>query len=171
MMQQISYSPLTTSSVQVRIYPDCIKIINEGSLPDSLSIDDLKTEHLSVPRNPLLADIFYKSGLIESWGTGTLKILNLCSKNGLPEPVFENLSNSFSVTIYRPDQKTDQKKTNIDNQIIDLIEKNKHITVQEMAGFINRGQTVVKERLKILKSSGKIERIGPAKGGFWVVKV
>ena len=30
------------------------------------------------PRNKLLADIFYKAGFIESWGRGTINIINEC---------------------------------------------------------------------------------------------
>lgn len=169
----IHRSYLATSAIQVRLYGDCIKFFNEGCLPDSLSVDDLKTEHLSIPRNPLLADIFYKAGLIESWGMGTLQILSLCSLNDLPEAVFENSLKSFSVTIFRPDQKTDQKtdqkKANIETQILELISKNRYITLYEMSASLQKGQTAIKERIKDLKKVGKLRRMGPAKGGYWEI--
>jgi len=47
-------------------------------LPREIKIEDLKRNHLSKPRNELLADIFFKAGLIEAWGRGTTKIVNLC---------------------------------------------------------------------------------------------
>lgn len=78
----------TTSAVLIKVYADSLTISNEGGLPSQLSIDDLKREHLSIPRNPLIADLFYKAGLIEAWGRGTLKILNECIHNKLPEPFF-----------------------------------------------------------------------------------
>ena len=48
--------------------------MNEGKLPPEVPVEKLKTEHLSKPRNTLLADVFYKAGFIESWGRGTIKM-------------------------------------------------------------------------------------------------
>jgi ATP-dependent DNA helicase RecG len=48
-------------------------VMNKGILPNEISIEDLRHNHFSKPRNILLADVFYKSGFIESWGRGTLK--------------------------------------------------------------------------------------------------
>jgi len=43
----------------------------------------------SAHRNELLADVFFKAGLIEAWGRGTMKITDECKKAGLPEPEFK----------------------------------------------------------------------------------
>ena len=59
---------MTTSAIQVRIYDDRVVILNEGALPENITIEDLRREHLSKPRNTLIADVFYKAGFIESWG-------------------------------------------------------------------------------------------------------
>jgi len=78
----------TTSAIQIKIYNNHLSIANEGKLPPEITIDDLKREHLSKPKNKLLADIFYKAGYIESWGRGTLKIMYECEKANIPEPLF-----------------------------------------------------------------------------------
>jgi len=78
----------TTSAIQIKIYSNRLSISNEGKLPPEITIEDLKREHLSKSRNKLLADIFYKAGLIESWGRGTLKIFSECKKAHIPEPNF-----------------------------------------------------------------------------------
>lgn len=78
----------TTSAIQIKIYDNSLSVVNEGKLPPEISVDDLKREHLSKPRNKLVADIFYKAGFVESWGRGTLKIVNECKKAHIPEPVF-----------------------------------------------------------------------------------
>lgn len=69
--------------------------MNPGRLPDELTTDDLEIEHLSIPRNKLLADCFYKAGLIEAWGRGTLLIRNMCKTAGLPVPEFFQDQNTF----------------------------------------------------------------------------
>ena len=75
--------------------------MNEGKLPPEVPVEKLKTEHLSKPRNTLLADVFYKAGFIESWGRGTIKIMEKCQEQGLPEPDFEEDHGVFVVRFYQ----------------------------------------------------------------------
>jgi len=89
------------SSIQIRVYSNRLVIMNEGKLPPEVPVEKLKTEHLSKPRNTLLADVFYKAGFIESWGRGTIKILEKCQEQGLPEPDFEEEYGVFTVRFYQ----------------------------------------------------------------------
>jgi len=73
----------------------------KGKLPPEVPVEKLKTEHLSKPRNTLLADIFYKAGFIESWGRGTIKIMEKCQEQGLPEPDFEEEYGVMKVVFYK----------------------------------------------------------------------
>ncbi|HAF29948.1 MAG TPA: hypothetical protein DCG75_12980 [Bacteroidales bacterium] len=68
-----------------------------------MTIEDLKKKHSSRPHNPILAGTFFKGGLIEAWGCGTIKIINECKKAGLPEPLIEYVSGGISVTIFKND--------------------------------------------------------------------
>jgi len=92
---------LGTSHIQIRVYDDKLVIMNEGKLPPELSVEKLKIEHSSKPRNPLLASVFYLAGFIESWGSGTLKIIKTCKDEGLLEPDFENDRGIMKVVIYK----------------------------------------------------------------------
>ncbi len=87
--------------IQIKVYDDKLMIWNEGRLPDDLSIEDLKHNHLSRPHNPILAGVFFKGGLIEAWGRGTLKIINECKKAGIPEPQIELLTGGICVTFFK----------------------------------------------------------------------
>ena len=87
--------------IQISIYDDKFMIWNPGELPNELTLDDLKDKHASYPRNPIIADVFFKAGLIETWGRGTLKIIEECKKAGLPEPKFEISSGGFLVTFFK----------------------------------------------------------------------
>lgn len=87
--------------IQISVYDDKLIVWNEGSLPKDLTFEDLKRKHSSRPRNPILASVFFKGGLIEAWGRGTIKIINECKKAGLPEPIIEYSSGGISVTIYK----------------------------------------------------------------------
>jgi ATP-dependent DNA helicase RecG len=87
--------------IQISVYDDKIIVWNEGSLPNDLTIDDLKEQHSSRPHNPILASSFFKGGLIEAWGRGTVKIINECKNTGLPEPKIENVFGGIQVTLFK----------------------------------------------------------------------
>ncbi len=87
--------------IQISIYDDKLMIWNPGLLPEELTLEDLKIKHSSYPRNPVIADVFFKAGLIETWGRGTLKIIEACQNAGLPEPKFEILTGGIVVTFLK----------------------------------------------------------------------
>ena len=53
------------------------------------TIQNLLTKHPSKPYNPDIANAFFRSGYIESWGRGTLKIMKECKDAGIPEPLYD----------------------------------------------------------------------------------
>ena len=89
------------SQIQIRVYPDKLIIMNAGSLPPEVPVESLKTNHLSKPRNKLLAETFYYAGFIEAWGRGTLKIMEKCAEQGLPEPDFKEENGVMTVFFYK----------------------------------------------------------------------
>jgi len=87
--------------IQISIYEDKFMVWNPGDLPEELTLDDLKVKHASYPHNPIIADVFFKAGLIETWGRGTIKIIEECKNAGLPEPKFEVLNGGIAVTFFK----------------------------------------------------------------------
>jgi len=87
--------------IQISVYDDKIIVWNEGDLPSDLTIEDLKQQHSSRPHNPILASVFFKAGLIEAWGRGTVKIINECVNAGLPEPKIEKASGGIRVILFK----------------------------------------------------------------------
>mgnify|MGYP000894267482 CR=1 FL=1 len=91
------------SNVQIEIYDDKIEIWNPGRLLPGITIEDLyKKEHKSVIRNKLIAQVFYDIGYIEKYGSGTIKIIELCKRHGIPPPDFREITGGFSI-IFRKD--------------------------------------------------------------------
>jgi len=70
-------------TIQVRIYDDRLEVWNPGTLPPSLTIERLYREHPSLPRNPKIALAFYRTRLVEHWGTGTLRMADECERLGI----------------------------------------------------------------------------------------
>ncbi len=76
--------------IQVSVYADKIYVWNDGEMPSSLaSTEKLFQKHSSKPYNPKLANVFFKSGMIEAWGRGFDKIREACRKYNAPLPEYE----------------------------------------------------------------------------------
>ncbi|MEY4030512.1 MAG: hypothetical protein RJA90_1766 [Bacteroidota bacterium] len=60
-------------------------------MPEGMTIASLKGYHVSRSRNPLITDVCFKAGFIDSWGQGTLKIFEACENAG-----FSSLESSLS---------------------------------------------------------------------------
>ena len=74
--------------IQISVYEDKIYIWNDGEMPSELnSMEKLFEKHSSKPYNPKLANVFFKSGMVEAWGRGFEKIKEACAKydGRLPE--------------------------------------------------------------------------------------
>lgn len=60
----------------------------------------LLREHDSIPRNRKIADAFFYTGLIERWGSGTIRIASELQAAGLPMPQFKS-DGGFQVVFSR----------------------------------------------------------------------
>ncbi len=77
-------------SVGIAVYDDRLEVTSSGSLHFGLTPEKLFGPHESRPWNPLIARTFYRRGIIEEWGSGTLKMADLASGAGLPTPDIED---------------------------------------------------------------------------------
>ena len=99
----------TGAEIQIRVYDDHVVITNPGGLTGGMTVDELRQEgHRSLPRNTLLAQVFYYGELLEKWGTGTSRMISLCQNHGIPEPEFSAHPDWFSVT-FAKDYYTDER--------------------------------------------------------------
>jgi ATP-dependent DNA helicase RecG len=89
------------AAVQIRVYDNRILIWNEGPLPEGLTLDSLKRQHPSRPRNPLIAEALFNCGYIDLWGVGTLKIISACREAELPEPEIAERDGGVQVTLFK----------------------------------------------------------------------
>ncbi|MBI4880990.1 MAG: hypothetical protein HY812_15235 [Planctomycetes bacterium] len=74
------------SSVQVMLFADRLEVWNPGELPLSLTLDELRRPHASIPRNPLIAEPLFLARYAEKAGTGILDMIARCRDAGLPRP-------------------------------------------------------------------------------------
>lgn len=86
------------SRLRVSIFPDRVEVCSPGGLPTGLSKEEYLRGRVSVLRNPILAEVFFRLGLIEKFGTGILRIRE-SYRDEKELPKFELLENSITVTL------------------------------------------------------------------------
>lgn len=126
--------------------------------------------------------------LVEKIGSGLIRINEMMDEYLLPHPIIEASNVYFGISFERPDlqkmsveqrrkeyrrvtdrvtDRVTERVTENEKLVIDLIEKNKHVTIREIAENINISRKSVNVYMKQLKEKGLIKRIGPDKGGHW----
>ena len=83
--------------IQISVYQDHIIFWNEGYLPENWTVERLSRKHPSKPFNPDIANTLFRAGYIESWGRGTIKIINACKAHKIAPPIFSNDAPDFQV--------------------------------------------------------------------------
>lgn len=168
------------AAVQIRVYDDQISIWNEGILPFGLTVETLKRNHNSRPRNPVIADVCFKGGYIDAWGRGTLKIFETCAEAGLPEPDIEEMNGGLLVKLYKTADAANSKaigsvvssviggtiKVLTDRQVelLTLIYEDKKVTYQQLSEKLGIQESAISKHISKLKEKGVLERVGGTRG-------
>ena len=86
---------------QIRVYDKKMFVWNDGGLPETITLQQLKQSHSSHPRNPVIARACFLGGYIDSWGSGIMKIVDSCKLAGLPAPELKEKEGGFIVTLFK----------------------------------------------------------------------
>ncbi len=148
--------------IQISVYDNKLVVWNEGELPENWTVAKLKVKHPSRPYNPDIANAFFRAGLIESWGRGTIKILNEAKTAKIPIPVFKYDDNGFYVIF-------NFEEVNVEQRVLELIQINSKTTALKMAEELNVTDRTIKRTLKNLQENKIIARVGNNRSGEWKI--
>jgi len=166
--------------IQIKVFPDEVIIYNDGRLPENWTVSDLLTWHRSMPHNPNIANVFFRSGQIETWGRGIEKIRTACEAEGRPTPVFAatgtEIRVSFStaitdasVSVNVIESVSDHPLTPTQRTILRLISDSPSSTASAISEKVGITQRRVASNIAKLKTLGLIERVGSDRAGHWRV--
>ena len=120
--------------------------------------------------NPVIANVFFRAGLIEAWGRGIFEIIHACRVSNSPEPVFKCDFSGFFAELFAQKIKTPGEKLGENRLgIIKLMQANQQISIAELSRLIGISTTAIERNIKYLKEKEIIKRVGGAKGGHWEV--
>ncbi len=129
-------------------------------------------------RNRPIGDFLKELDLTEGSSTGISKVLKVMKENGSPPPEFETDGDrSYFLNRLPAHPKVESKesaradtKGKTSEKILTEIRNNRKVTIAELSELVGVTTRSVERNLKKLQKSGLLECIGPAKGGYWVVK-
>ncbi|MGL4463951.1 MAG: ATP-binding protein [Planctomycetia bacterium] len=162
-------------AVSVAVYDDRLEIISTGALPFGQTVADLLRDHQSRPRNPLLADLFYRRGLIEKWGRGTQKIVDLCVAAGHPAPEFEERAGDVVVRFipkaYVPPHRIEHNLTDRQRRILHALRDGTLVRSEAIRDRIDPllSDRTLRYDLKLLQDWGLIRKSGRGTGAGWML--
>lgn len=161
-------------SVAVAIYDDRLEVTSSGTLHFGLTPDALLEPHESLPWNPLIARALFRRGVIEQWGRGTLKIVELMVQAGLPRPTIQDAGGCVTVRFaparYVPPQRVAHDLSERQRTVLALLEASRGgLALREirarMAGQATEWE--VKGDLLLLRQLGLAEQSGWGRGSVW----
>lgn len=157
---------MTNSYIQVSMEKDSITIVSPGGLPSGISEKEYLEGQISVMRNPIIGNIFFRLNIIESFGTG-IKRIKEAYKNSMKNPSFKIFDNSIEVKL--PVLSGVENLSNDEQKIYKVLERGSlsSSVISEDTGF---GKSKVLNLLNGLMDQGYVIKSGKGKATRYSLK-
>jgi ATP-dependent DNA helicase RecG len=157
------------SNIKVEIFDDRIEITSPGGLPVGISYDDFIDGRISVPRNKVIAEIFYRLKLIEKIATGIRRIKSYY-KDYNSKPEFQTTANSVRVILPNVLYKEEISLIEKEQKIIDLLNDAEFLAAKEIRMALGVKKTQTNNYLQRLLAKGLIAKIGNGRNVKYMLK-
>ncbi len=161
-------------SISLGVFDDRLEITSTGTLHFGLTPEALYLPHESLPWNPLIARVFYRRGIIEAWGRGTIRMGELTVRAGLASPEILEAGGCvtvrFSPTRYVPPQRVAQNVTERQQRVLAVLSTSAEgLALREVCRAL--GDTInerqVRVELAALRVLGLASSFGHGAGSRW----
>ena len=139
--------------IKVSMFDDRIEIISPGGLPPGITEDEYLSGKLSVLRNRNLANVFYRLGFVEIFGTGITRIKQLY-EGGLKQPDSEVSENTIKILL--PVFEKDLDLTEDERKIYKLLSRTMLKSISEIAPYVPFGKSKTTQLLKEMSKKGVV---------------
>lgn len=153
-------------SIRIAMYEDKIEVYTPGGLPSGINQDEYLNGQISVLRNPIIAGVFYRLNIIESFGTGIQRIqAAYCNSNVKPSHVFsENAIKVVLPVISSSDALEGAEK--IVYKVLTKFGKSSSQIAEEVGYGKNKTIKILAE----LEQKGYVLKIGNGRGTKYIIK-
>lgn len=155
------------SQIRVLMFDDRIEIISPGGLPSGITEEEYLSGKISVLRNRNLANVFYRLGFVEIFGTGITRIKQLYEE-GLKKPDFEVSENTIKIVL--PVFEKNLNLTEDEKTIYKILSKTMLKSISEIAPYVPFGKSKTTQLLKDMGQKGVIKVEGRGRGTKYIIK-
>ena len=155
------------SQIRVSMFDDRIEIVSPGGLPSGITEEEYLSGKLSVLRNRNLANVFYRLGVVEIFGTGITRIKQLYAES-LIKPDFEVSENAIEIVLPIFEKNADLTEDEI--VIYKLLSKTMLKPISEVAPYVPFGKSKTIKLLKEMCQKGVIAVEGKGKGTKYIIR-
>ena len=148
------------SQIRVLMFDDRIEIISPGGLPSGITEEEYLSGKISVLRNRNLANVFYRLGFVEIFGTGITRIKQLYEE-GLKKPGFEVSENTIKIVL--PLFEKNLNLTEDEKTVYKILSKTMLKSISEIAPYVPFGKSKTTQLLKEMGQKGVIKVEGDRK--------
>lgn len=159
-----------SGSTIINIYSNRIEFISLGGLVKGLTIQDI-LHGASQTRNTIIANIFYRLRLVESYGTGLQRILETYNDKK-EQHTIEPLPASFIVTlpkINNVEKQNFSKDDSDESKILSLFTQNKYITRKNIQTLLKCSSFPARIIINKLVSENKIKIVGKRRSTKYII--
>jgi ATP-dependent DNA helicase RecG len=155
------------------MYDDRLEVTSSGTLHFGLTPQALFEPHESRPWNPLIASVFFRRGIIETWGQGTLKMAAWAEEAGLPRPEILEIPGAVVVRFRRtpmiPQRLAGPELTARQQAILDALGPGELVAISEIMGRLGEShpRRTIQFDLTNLKGLGLVEVVGKGRNTRW----
>lgn len=155
------------SQIRVLMFDDRIEVISPGGLPSGITEDEYLSGKISVLRNRNLANVFYRLGFVEIFGTGITRIKQLY-ESALRKPDFEVSENTIRIML--PVFGENMNLTEDEKQVYALLSTTILKSISEIAPYTPFGKSKTTQLLKEMSQKGVVEVKGKGRGTKYIIK-
>ncbi len=155
------------SQIRVLMFDDRIEVISPGGLPSGITEEEYLSGKLSVLRNRNLANVFYRLGFVEIFGTGITRIKQLYEE-GLIKPDFEVSENTIKIVL--PVFEKNLNLTENEQTVYKFLSKTMLKPISEIAPYVPFGRSKTTQLLKDMEQKGIVIVEGKGRGTKYILK-
>ena len=149
------------ASIKISMFEDRIEISSPGGLPAGIGREEYLNGQISVLRNPILGNVFFRLKYIEKFGTGIMRI-NRSYSNALEKPSYQIFENSIQVVL--PVIASDEELSEKERRILDIIRDKGIVSRSEIEKLAGTGKDSTIRSLNLLLKKHIIEKTGAGRG-------
>lgn len=155
------------AQIRVSMFDDRIEVVSPGGLPSGITEEEYLSGKLSILRNRNLANVFYRLGFVEIFGTGIARIKQLY-EGSLMSPIFEVSENTIKVVL--PSFENNLNLTEDEKIIFKVLSKTMLKPISEIAPYVPFGKSKTTQLLKNMRQKGVVLIEGKGRGTKYIIK-